>query len=143
MIEAFLDCIPPTVTAQQKRWRCVNGIPMAYDKPEVKKAKALYTALLTPYRPKEPLTGPIHAYVKIVFPWRKTEKKTYLKGPYRLHDKGSPDLDNIEKALFDVMEKVGFYKNDGQISIKQTIKVWGPKAGIHFRLKEAVEDWRQ
>lgn len=143
MIQARLDCIPPTITAQQKRWRCVDGIPMAYDSPKMKAARKLFKALLMPYKPLKPLEGPLALFMEVRFPWRRSELKRNKTLGWRFHDTANPDLDNFEKALIDSMADCGYMKNDGQIAIKRTVKKWGDNPGIEFKLEPTKEAWKK
>ena len=36
-----------------------------------------------------------------------------------------PDIDNLEKFIFDVSEETGIIKNDSRITLKLSIKLWG------------------
>lgn len=48
-----------------------------------------------------------------------------------------PDLDNLEKAVFDAIEKV-LYTNDSRIVTKRTHKVFGDKPRVVVRLAPAT-----
>jgi Holliday junction resolvase RusA-like endonuclease len=42
-----------------------------------------------------------------------------------------PDVDNLAKAIADVMEACGVFKNDSQISAAPPEKWWGARAGVN------------
>ena len=101
-----------------------RGRVLHVDTPELKEAQALYMELLTPYRPAEPFTGPLGLTIAWAFPHLKSiSRKRAVRFCWK---DTSPDLDNCEKLLLDVMQKMGFFQNDGQIAYKTTKKIYTP-----------------
>ncbi len=125
MISFFLDCVPPTTTAQQK------GVSRGrfFTKAKVKDAERLYCTLLVPHRPKAPLTGPLSAEITFTFPFRNGESKSVIAQGWMPHDK-RPDCSNLVKLFEDCMGIVGFFGDDGQIADLRVRKGWGKKPGI-------------
>ena len=72
---------------------------------------------LAPYKPEEPLPGPIELKVIWLFPTRKNN----LDGTYR---EIRPDTDNIDKLLKDCMTKSGFWHDDAQVCKEVIEKRW-------------------
>lgn len=66
-----LEKIPKT-TAQQKKVRVVNNIPLFYDHPNLKLAKSIFIKELAKYKPKDKLTGAVS--LKILWQFEKTKK---------------------------------------------------------------------
>ena len=48
----------------------------------------------------------------------------------------SADLDNMNKGLADIMEKLGFFKNDGQIASLTMYKIWAETPRVEIELEE-------
>lgn len=66
-------------------------------------------------------------------------KSHYLRGALRptapAHFLQVPDLDNVEKAVLDALNKVA-YVDDKQIIGKVTLKTWGPENLIRLTVME-------
>lgn len=80
----------PTVTAQERRVRTVNGKPIFYDSPRIKSAKALLVAHLKQHRPPKPYDSGVRLRVSWLFP-----KGRHKDGEYRIT---KPDTDNLQKC---------------------------------------------
>ena len=48
-----------------------------------------------------------------------------------------PDCDNLVKIVGDVLTKLQFYKDDGQVFDLRVSKFWGEKVGITVTIEEA------
>ena len=65
--------------------------------------------------------------------------------PLKNRDKGklakdtAPDGEQLLKQLNDVMESVGFFKNDGQIADMRVRKFWTDNVGVSVLL-ETIDD---
>lgn len=125
MIEFFIPMDPPTITAQQHK--ISNG--RFYDPPELKQAKVKLRDHLVPFVPEKPFIGPLRLIVKWCFPI--TGK--HLDGEYKCT---KPDTDNLNKALKDIMEDLGFFRNDAQVASEIIEKFWARIPGIYVRLEE-------
>ena len=132
MVEFFAPMNPPTVTAQQKGVRVVNGKPVFYEKPEVKAARTLLTIHLARHRPKKPMQGA----VRLLVVWR------YPRGkhPDRSWRITRPDTDNIQKLLKDVMTDLGYWRDDAQVASELVEKIWSNSPGIYVKAEEMVND---
>lgn len=129
MIEFFLPIIPPETTAQQKKVSVVNGKPVFYDPPDVKKAREKLTAHLAKHAPKKMFDGSVRLTVKWCFPI--TGK--HGDGEYKWT---KPDLDNSNKILQDCMTKLGFWKDDAYVVSLIAEKFWAKQPGIYIRIEE-------
>lgn len=131
-IEFFLPMIPPTVTQQEHKVAVVNGKPRFYDPPELVAAKEKLKAHLVQYVPERKLVGPVMLGVK----WCFSIRGRHRDGEYKAT---KPDTDNLEKMLKDVMEDLGFFKNDAQVASEHVEKFWAKVPGIYI-VMESLED---
>lgn len=129
VIEFFMPMIPPTTTAQEKDVTVVNGKPVFFDPPDLVKAKNKLMAGLIPHRPEKPLDGALRLVVKWCFPI--TGK--HHNGEYKYT---KPDADNLNKALKDIMEKLGFYVNDSRVASETIEKFWAEVPGVWIHLEK-------
>lgn len=119
---------PPKVTYQQKKFGGVakdGKTPIFYEPPRLASARALLTSLLAKVAPEEPLEGAIKMEVTWVF---RGPKGYYLK---------TPDCDNLQKLLQDVMTALRFWRDDKQV-MPSTTKIQLPadaKHGIYIKLE--------
>lgn len=73
---------------------------------------------------KEPLSGPLGCICVFCKKWPKSFSKRMKKE--RVYWDTKPDSDNLEKFLFDALEKqANLIQNDSRICAKLTIKIWG------------------
>lgn len=107
---------PPTVTHQEKKVRVVNGKPIFYMPPELKEARALFTAKLKPFAPKDPWNCPIMFCAEWSF-----RRPKGVKGIYKTT---KPDTDNLQKMLKDCMTDCGFWKDDALVCREVISKIW-------------------
>lgn len=131
----FVPCVPPKTTSQQKGVMVIGGKPRFFTKGKVQESQNDILSLLMPYVPSEPLRGPLRFCATLTFPWRKTEKKSNLLKGW-IHNDKKPDFDNVSKSLCDVMTKLLFWTDDGQIADGRIIKGWGDKPGIKIEIEE-------
>lgn len=122
-IEFFIPMAPPTATHQGKKVSVRNGKPVVYEPDELKAARAKLTAHLAKFVPGRPLSGPVWLGVKWLFP-----KGKHRDGEYKTT---KPDTDNLEKLLKDVMEDLGFWKNDAQVASEHVEKFWAELPGLY------------
>ncbi len=116
---------PPTITAQQHK----VGNGRFYDPPELKVAKAKLRDNLIKHTPERPLDGPLRLIVKWCYP----VKGKHKNGEYKAT---KPDTDNLNKALKDIMEDLGFFVNDSRIASEVIEKFWADLPGIYIRLEK-------
>lgn len=125
MIEFFMPMKPPTITAQQHK--ISNG--KFYDPPELKAAKAKLRTYLIPHVPDKPFDGPLRLVVKWCYPSNGKHKN----GEYKAT---KPDTDNLNKALKDIMEDLGFFVNDSRVASETIEKFWADIPGIYVWLEQ-------
>ena len=129
-----LNIPPPKGTAQQQKTVARGRFISKYDPPNVKKMKRIWTSELIPHKPCEPLEGPLRMRVLFAYPYRKADIKK-ADGRDMWKDT-SADLDNMNKGLADIMEKLGFFKNDGQIASLTMYKIWAETPRVEIELDE-------
>jgi Holliday junction resolvase RusA-like endonuclease len=124
MTEIFLKCNPPTATAQQQIIRR-NGRVVPSRK--TAETRAQLNALLKPHKPAEKLTGAIR--LEVTWAWQKKQAEDFVWKTTR------PDLDNLQKALQDMLTQNGFWEDDAQIAELITRKIWVKKnPGIKIKV---------
>jgi len=133
----FIPCLPPKATAQQKGVFIAGGKPRFFKKKAQQQAENSFLALFQPHRPIHPIEGPLDLSVVLSFPWRKSEKKSIRKSFTTMPISTRPDLDNLFKAIADVMGTLGFWLDDGQISTLVLKKQYSNHPGIAVVLRRA------
>jgi len=133
-MKIILHIPPPKCTAQQQKTGVRHGKIIKYDPPNVKEMKATWTRELMPHRPLEPLEGALCLEVLFAYPYRQADAKK-AQGLDIWKDT-QPDCDNLNKGLADIMEKLGFFSNDGQISMLIVEKIWSETPRVEIKLNE-------
>ncbi len=127
MIEFFVPMQLPTVTAQEQKTGVRNGKPYRYDTPELKAARVLFRDHLAKYAPQIPITGAVKLHTIWCY-----HSETHGHGEWKTT---KPDTDNSVKLLKDVMTKLGFWKDDAQVSSELTEKVWADIPGLYVSVE--------
>lgn len=128
-IEFFMPMLPPTITHQEKSVSVKNGKPVIYEPAGLKAARQKLMACMAGFIPQRPLAGPVWLGVK----WCFQAKGRYEDGEYKTT---KPDTDNLNKLLKDVMEDLGFFKNDAQVASEHIEKFWADIPGIYIVMWE-------
>lgn len=136
MIHFHLPIVPSKVTSQTKRLVMIGGKPRFFAKKEHQTAENDLLLLCSAHAPFYPLVGPVILTVKFVFPFKKNETKRRI-GMGILPNGARPDCDNLVKIVGDVLTKLQFYKDDGQVFDLRVSKFWGEKVGITVTIEEA------
>ena len=120
---------PPTVTAQEHKIAVMNGKPKFYDPPELKAAKSKLRSHLSSHVPDRPYDGALRLVVKWCYPIT----GEHHNGEYKYT---KPDTDDLNKALKDIMEDLGFFVNDSRVASEIIEKFWSEIPGIYIRLEK-------
>lgn len=132
-MEFFLNIVPPTVTAQMHKVTVQHGRVRFYDTQALKDARQLFMTSLLPYRPTEPMSGPVLLSVLWAFP-----TKSHKHNSYRTT---RPDTDNLQKLLKDCMTAAGFWKDDAQVCVEVVTKRWTRETpGILIQVEKIHEN---
>ena len=128
-IQFFLPMKPPTATAQQHRaiGRGKGKKTTYFDTPELKDAREKFEAYLAPHRPPVPMDGAVRLVTKWCFPMTQTSRH----GEYKTT---RPDTDNLVKLFKDCMTKVGFWKDDAQVSSELNEKFYAEISGVYVQV---------
>lgn len=91
-------------------------------------------------RPPEPLDGPLAVTVTVILPipnlFSAKKRDKAIRGevlPYK-----KPDLDNVEKSLWDALQGI-YYTNDSRICRKNIQKIYGEQPGMMVEIEEIIE----
>ena len=94
----------------------IGGHARAYTPQKTVAAEQSFLAQALPYKPAEPLTGPITVRIALALPvpasWSKRKRQAAAEGD--LLPTGRPDLDNFAKLILDALNGV-FFGDDAQI----------------------------
>lgn len=133
MTEFFMPMIPPTSTHQQQGSTISKNGKRCYYQRRNGDAEEKLRAHLSKHVPPVPYTGAIEVVTKWCFPIKGKHKNGE---PYT----NKPDADNLCKSLYDIMSKLGFWKDDKQISSSITQKFWAEVPGIYIRIEEVTHE---
>ena len=132
MTEFFMAMIPPTSTKQARGWhQTADGKVISYDRANAN-AEGKLTAHLAKHIPPEPYTGAIRVIIKWLFP---------VRGKHRNGEwyTNKPDVDNLCKAMYDIMTRLGYWKDDSRIASQVTEKFWAECPGIYVKIEELTD----
>jgi Holliday junction resolvase RusA-like endonuclease len=136
-VEFFLPCVPPTTSHHHKRIVKMGRFARLADRPELQAAKHTLDALLQPFRPPAPLTGPLSLSLRYEWPWRASETKA-ARAAGRQPRTTKPDLDNLAKTITDRLVCQRFIADDQLIVRLVLEKWWGDTPGIHVHIHPFV-----
>lgn len=128
-LEFFVPMIPPTITAQQRAVRVVRGKPMFYEPAELAIARTKLRDHIGPYAPDTPFDTAVRLVTKWCWPTHKRRRSGTWKHT-------SPDTDNLQKMLKDVLEELGFFTNDSRVASEIVEKFWADPPGIYIYVEE-------
>lgn len=136
MIAFHLPIVPPKATSQGAGKRIVvkDGRPMFFKNSKAQSAENDLTLLCSRHAPRDPLEGPLSLSIDFVFPWRASESKRRIaqgRAPHTV----KPDCSNLVKILEDCLTKLGFWKDDSQVSDLHVSKAWGKAVGIYVAIR--------
>jgi len=118
-------------------------VARVYDSSTAEGWKSLIAQVAQPYR-GEPLAGPVRLKLTFIirrpkkhFRSNKLEKGLRLDAPF--YHTAKPDNDNLQKAVMDALTQLGgFWKDDAQVAIVDSSKVYGQQTGCHIIIEEAA-----
>lgn len=112
-------------TAQMRARATVrNEKAMVYKATKQRNNEMSILWLLRKFSPQIPLKGALKAtlYCFMPLPKKVSKKNLELAKKGELYHIKKPDIDNLEKNIFDCMTKLRFYSDDAQICITNTVK---------------------
>lgn len=116
----------PRPQPRSRMARLPNGGIRNYDAGTSNDWKAAIAVEAKKVRPAAPLRGPLRMVA--VFRFRRPKSHYRKNGelkpaqPYHVCSKGKNDADNLFKAPADVLTRIGFWEDDGQIAVAQITK---------------------
>lgn len=123
--------MPPHRTAQAGRGVFVrNGRPVFFKKAAVAREERNVVALVLSRLPEgwAPFEGPVAVRLRLVWPYRQTERRRVVVAGVEVPHDVRPDLDNLAKGILDAMTTAQVWRDDGQIARLVLEKAWGPSA---------------
>lgn len=133
IISMYIPCNPPTAWGKNSK-NAYNG--RVVTNRNIASTKSLMVGLLAPKAPKEPLQGPLRLNVMVVWPFKKTERKSITQSGSHIPKITRPDGDNVLATIKDVMESLGYFNDDSQIYCEHIERWHGPKGFIRIILEE-------
>ena len=138
-LEFTIKCIPPKSTHQAglrilKRKSDGQQFIGRFATSKSKHATNELMMLFEPHRPAVSFKGPLRLTILWMYPYRKSEPKS-RRWPCKPCDT-RPDVDNIFKGIGDILTRLGFYGDDGQVAELHLTKCWNAETGIAVTLEE-------
>lgn len=132
----------PVPQPRTRMARLPNGGLRNYDPGTSNGWKEMIAIEAKKVRPPEPLRGPLRVDVAFLFPRPAAHigKGGALKNsaPAWVSGRGRNDVDNLFKALADILTQIGFWEDDGQIAIALISKLYadpGQRPGAEVRIE--------
>lgn len=140
MIEFVLHCEPPKHTAQGsstilKNFKTGKFFIGKKANSNAIQAKEELMWLIMPYRPQKPLEGALKCEIRWVYSWRKSETKKNISKK-EMYCQVKPDCDNLFKLFGDILTRLGFWKDDAQISVLHFEKLYSDNPRIEVKIEE-------
>lgn len=126
-IEFFI----PLQCAPKQSFRAANG--HGYQPKAVTNNAAALAEFCAKHRPAEPIDAPVSVNYVFQRAYLKKDAKARANG-LTVPDDTRPDLDNLEKQLQDVFERVGIITNDARIWNKESRKVRTLQCGVQVMI---------
>lgn len=123
-VSFFVNCKPPTATAQLRRWTTKGK---TYQPPKVKQAAAKLQAMFEQNAPKAPFSGAVALTLIWTYPGPRNVVRI---------KETRPDLDNLSKLAIDALVKANFIVDDALVADFRTRKFTGPIPGVFVRIKK-------
>lgn len=97
--------------------------------PELLDVEADWEAHLGRHVPEAPIDGAVSVKMTLLYGLPDGKEQFEPKTT-------KPDVDNVEKTVYDVMAKLGFFTNDAHVASSLTTKAWGEPQGIYVRIEQ-------
>ena len=131
--------IIPTKTTHQSALRILKGksgkmFVGKYQKTEFRAWIEEFKLKIRSSKPFAPLEGPIDVEIEFYFPYNKSASEKLRKTESWKITR--PDLDNMEKTIFDCLTSEGFIQDDSLICKKLSIKKYSEKPRIFIKISK-------
>ena len=97
--------------------------------PELLDVEADWEAHLGRHVPEAPIDGAVSVKMTLLYGLPDGKEQFEPKTT-------KPDVDNVEKTVYDVMAKLGFFTNDAHVASSLTTKAWGEPQGIYVHIEQ-------
>lgn len=133
MILAFeIRCVPPSVTAQQKRQTYRGGKLRFFHGDKMMTTTNTWASLLAPHVPALPVLGAVELSIVFTYPHLKGTAKRDLH--LTIPKVSKPDAGNAAKHLEDLLSKMRFFEDDVKVARLVVDKFHGPEADVGIRI---------
>jgi Holliday junction resolvase RusA-like endonuclease len=135
-IRFFISCLPRGQA--RVRHAVIGGHSRQYKAKEQLADERTLEALMMPFKPLNPLTGPLSLRVTAIMPIPKGKSKKWLQmaNDDDVFPTTKPDASNILKHLEDVMQSMRFFEDDKQLVTVNLKKRYGDNPGYSIVLDE-------
>lgn len=139
-VELFIRCNPPKTTMQSatRIFKTKEGRMFIGKTDKAKSVKQELMALLMPYVPEKPFDKPLKVTIEWGYPYLKTVRKRDLGKLIPATTR--PDIDNLEKGLFDILTRLGFWVDDSIVWDLRFRKFYSDVAGIGIKIEESEKN---
>lgn len=97
--------------------------------PELLDVEADWEAHLARHAPDVPMDGAVSVTMTLLY--------GLPEGRGQFEPKTTkPDVDNVEKTVYDVMASLGFFTDDAHVATSLTTKAWGEPQGIYVKIEQ-------
>lgn len=96
--------------------------------PALLDAEAAWEAHLGAHVPDEPFDGAVSVKMTLLYGLPDGREQFEPKTT-------KPDVDNVEKTVYDVMARLGFFTDDAHVATSLTTKAWGEPQGVYVRIE--------
>lgn len=131
-----LNVIPPNSWGNNKKVSVRAGRVFVRENEGTKGTKEMLYGLLAPHAPERPLDTAVGLKVYVVWPYRKSERKSVVRSGNLLWKTSNPDGDNVLKTIKDVMTHLGFWADDALVCDEQVMRYYGPKPQVVIEVWE-------
>lgn len=153
VIEFFVDGVPkaqprPQVAPLMRNGKCVFGkggrpILVAYNPKTADVWKNCVRLYARGHAPKKPLEDVVCVKLRFQMPRPKNHYGTgrnagVLKAGSPTFHTSTPDVDNLAKAVLDVLTEMKFWGDDSQIAICRISKVYASNSGVFVRVSDEI-----
>lgn len=114
-------------------------VARVYDARTAEGWKSLVAEAARAHLPQSPITEPISLLLSFVMPrpkkhYRTGKRSSELRDDAPTWHVGTPDSDNLAKAVMDALSQIGMWKDDGQVCRCYIDKAYGTNTGVRISL---------
>jgi len=122
-----------------------KGHARIYDAGTAEGWKSLVANAVKPHLPPAPLEGPVR--VDMIFRFPRPKRLCRKKDPPgEVPHTAKPDIDNLEKSVFDALQQIGVFRDDGQVCAGEVLKFYhaiGGRPGATIRVEDLSDQAKE